>query len=215
MYLPTHHPHACEGYGTHTIARASHPHHHRNHHLRTASTPYVVSRPHPKRYDADGSGSIDAKELESLLKDLDFNIRNKGTVKHTQHLRTRGRVGWSLFPSSKEHTHTLSTVLIESYGLSRARRAHTLIDYRVSTHSHSGAQIQLIYRRLDKDNDGSIDLEELSTWWVCGLCVCGCSGVWVRVAHTCMNPLTCVLRCAQVGRDGTSYGKTRSCDREK
>ena len=37
--------------------------------------------PYPQRYDADGSGSIDANELESLLKDLDFNIRNKGTVK--------------------------------------------------------------------------------------------------------------------------------------
>ena len=31
-------------------------------------------------FDVDGSGFIDAKELEKLLKDLDFNVRNEGTV---------------------------------------------------------------------------------------------------------------------------------------
>ena len=37
--------------------------------------------PRALQYDTDNSGFIDAKELEKLLKDLDFNVRNEGTVR--------------------------------------------------------------------------------------------------------------------------------------
>ena len=32
-------------------------------------------------YDADGSGTMDAKELTALLKDLEFSVRDESTVR--------------------------------------------------------------------------------------------------------------------------------------
>ena len=64
--------------------------------------------PYPKRYDADGSGSIDANELESLLKDLDFNIRNKGTVKHNTRSVCVELGGFSIPMASSKNTHALN-----------------------------------------------------------------------------------------------------------
>ena len=80
-------------------------------------------------------------------------------------------------------------------------------------------QIQLIYRRLDKDNDGNIDLEELSTWWVGGSVVGGWVGAWVLVRAgvrgSRLHAPPTRMRYAQVVRDGKSHGKTRGRDREE